>query len=97
LVSISSAIISDRLANRGRVLRIRWHAEGESLLKSGKYLEFADGLLRLMRQLDAISAAVARLPQPAQIGFGVSQTVGANLVKERSGVSRPTRGPTNSA
>ena len=64
-------IIEDRLTHRLHVLRVRWHVEGDVLLRAGRYVEFADGLLRLMRQLDAIDSATAQLSQrPALGGFG---------------------------
>jgi len=77
------------------VLRVRWHADGDTLLKSGKYLEFMDGLLRLMRQLDAISTAVARLRTPSQFSFLSAPGVATNATTRGMGTVRPTRGPTN--
>ena len=92
---MGSTIIRDRLNNRARVLRVRWHADGETLLKAGKYLEFADGLLRLMRQLDAISAALALLPRPSQFGFFAGPGAATNVATRGMGTVRPTRGPSN--
>lgn len=66
---MSPTIIQDRLNQRTRVLRSRWHDHGDALLKDGKYLEFTDGLLRLMRQLDAISSAVERQTQSSKFSY----------------------------
>lgn len=89
-------IVRDRLNLRIRVLRVRWHAEGDTLLKSGKYLDFADGLLRLMRQLDAIGTAIAHLPQPSQFSSLAEPGTSAKTATRGMGTIRPRRGPTNS-
>ena len=82
-------IIEDRLVHRVNVLRVRWHAEGDLLLQSGKYLEYSDGLLRLMRQLDSIAEAIAKLSHPVGFaGFGSMPPSAA-----RSGTDRPSRRP----
>ena len=93
---MSPKIIEDRLMNRSRTLRTRWHNEGERLLKEHKFVEFADGLLRLMRQLDAISEAVALLPMRAAIG-SVAAFDAAHSSSFNSRANRPTRRPAGTA
>ena len=89
-------IVRERLNQRIRVLRLRWHDEGDTLLKSGKYLDFADGLLRLMRQLDAIGAAIAHLPQPSQFSYLAEPITATKAANRGTGTRRPRRGPTDS-
>ena len=85
-------IVEDRLLNRINVLRVRWHAEGDLLLQAGKYVQFTDGLLRLIRQLDAISEAIARVSQSARIkGWGSMPPSSASSRDKRS-TRRPTGG-----
>jgi hypothetical protein len=94
--SMSPKIIEDRLMNRSRTLRTRWHSEGERLLKAHQFVEFADGLLRLMRQLDAISEAVALLPMRAAIGsVGAFDTAHSSSFNSRA--NRPSRRPAGTA
>lgn len=90
-----ATIVRDRLNERVRVLRVRWHADGDILLKSGKYLEFTDGLLRLIRQLDAIGAAIERLPQSSHFSFLAAPGSNTHTAARGRGTIRPTRGPTN--
>ena len=89
-------IVEDRLNNRSRFLRTNWHTQGEHLLKEGKFLEFADGLLRLLRQLDAISAAIELIPERSLAGtfgaFGPMQST-----SNRSRANRPSGRPVGSA
>lgn len=92
LPALGPTIVRDRLHSRGRDLRTRWHHSGDALLEAHNYLAFADGLLRLMRQLDAIDLAVARLPLPTQFAFGLGQA--ANGSTRSQGTARPTRRPT---
>ena len=89
-----STIIRDRLTQRARVLRVRWHTDGDALLRNGKYLDFTDGLLRLMRQLDAISSAITNLPQ-SESGSTDRQGAAMNVATRGRGTGRPARGPTN--
>lgn len=93
---MSPSIVQDRLNNRSRVLRTRWHDEGQRLLKDGKFLEFADGLLRLLRQLDAISEAIELLPKRA-IGatFGAFDTAHSSASHSRA--NRPSGRPVTGA
>jgi hypothetical protein len=93
---MSPKIIEDRLTNRSRTLRTRWHAEGEKLLKDHKFVEFADGLLRLMRQLDAISEAVALLPMRTAVG-SLAGFDTAHSSSFNSRANRPTRRPAGTA
>jgi len=93
---MSPKIVEDRLNNRSRVLRTRWHDDGQRLLKDGKFLEFADGLLRLLRQLDAISAAIELLPKRA-IGatsgaFDIAHSSATNSRANRPSSGRPVTG-----
>ena len=94
--TMSPKIVEDRLNNRSRVLRTRWHQDGEALLKAHKFVEFADGLLRLLRQLDAISAAIEMLPNRA-IGntFGAFDL--AHSSASRSRANRPSGRPVSGA
>jgi hypothetical protein len=92
---MSPKIIEDRLNNRSRVLRTRWHGEGETLLKAGKFVEFADGLLRLMRQLDAIARAVELLPGRAAGLSGAFDTAYASSFSSSS--KGPSRRPAGTA
>ena len=77
------------------MLRVRWHAYGDTLLKNGKYLEFADGLLRLMRQLDAIGSAIALLPTPSQFSFLAGPGAATGVTARGTRTVRPKRGPAN--
>jgi hypothetical protein len=89
-------IIEDRLNNRSRFLRTSWHNEGERLLKEGKFLEFADGLLRLVRQLDAITYALELIPERSLAGtFGAFGPV--QSTSSRSRANRPSGRPVGSA
>ena len=77
-------IVEDRLTHRVNVLRVRWHAEGDLLLQAGKYVEFAEGLLRLMRQLDSIGEAISRLPTSSGLGgYGRMPPIAAKSRAER--------------
>lgn len=93
---MSPKIIEDRLMNRSRTLRTRWHSDGDRLLKEHKFVEFADGLLRLMRQLDAISEAIAMLSLRSAAGatgaFDMAHSASFN-----SRANRPTRRPAGTA
>jgi hypothetical protein len=82
-------IVEDRLVHRVNVLRVRWHVEGDLLLEAGKYVEFTDGLLRLMRQLDSIAEAISRLSLSSRLGGLASMPLGSG----RSRAARPTRRP----
>jgi hypothetical protein len=93
---MSPKIIEDRLMNRSRTLRTRWHGEGDRLLKEHKFVEFADGLLRLMRQLDAISEAVALLPIRA-VGDSAGAFDMAHSASSNSRANRPSRRPAGTA
>ena len=92
---LSPTIIQERLKQRTRVLRLRWHDDGDALLKGGKYLEFADGLLRLLRQLDAISSAVERQNQSYEFSHLARPGATGNIATRGVGTVRPRRGPTN--
>lgn len=73
---------------------MQWHDHGDKLLKDGKYLDFADGLIRLIRQLDAIGSAIARLPLPFQFSYTAGQGAATDVATRGMGTSLPTRGPT---
>jgi hypothetical protein len=92
---MSPIIIQERLKQRTRLLRLRWHEDGDALLMGGRYLEFADGLLRLMRQLDAISSAVERQTQSYEFSHLTRSGAAGNIASRGMGTVRPKRGPTN--
>ena len=77
------------------MLRSRWHDHGDALLKAGKFLEFTDGLLRLMRQLDAISSAVERQTQSYEFNHIGRPGAATKIATRGKGSARPTRGPKN--
>jgi hypothetical protein len=92
---LNPTIVKDRFNRRIRFLRARWHADGDALLANGQYLEFTDGLLRLMRQLDAISAAIERQTSSPDFRFLGRSSSAADIAALEKGSKKPRRGPKN--